>query len=122
MAKPGILVVEDEEILALDLKMIIEDSGWRLTGIVSSGEDAINGMRKNRPDLVLMDIKLEGGMDGIEAAEKIREEFDIPLVFITGNVDRNTVERAKKVGPAGFISKPLDMNKLTEMVEKILKA
>jgi CheY-like chemotaxis protein len=122
MAKPGILVVEDEKILALDLKMIIEDSGWRLTGIVSSGEDAIDGMRKDRPDLVLMDIKLEGGMDGIEAAEKIREEFDIPLVFITGNVDGNTVERAKKVGPAGFISKPLDMNKLTEMFEKILKA
>jgi CheY-like chemotaxis protein len=120
-ASPGILIVEDERILAFDMEMLLKESGCRVTGNVASGEEAVEQVRKNRPDLILMDIKLGGKMDGLKAAERIWEQFDIPVIFITGNLHDKTLERLRNGRAVGFISKPFVESKLFEAVESITK-
>ena len=106
MAKTQILVVEDETVVAMDMESILENSGYTVAAVVPSGEEALQKAEELCPDLVLMDIVLEGEMDGIEAAEQIRERFNIPVVFLTAHSDDKTLERAKKTGPFGYILKP----------------
>lgn len=104
--KPKILIVEDENIIALDIKDSLENLGYIVTGIVNSGKDALIKAGEHRPDIVLMDIVLRGKMDGIEAACKIRERFNIPAVYITAFEDDELLNRAKKAVPFGYILKP----------------
>jgi len=103
MYRCEILVVEDEGIVARDIQATLERLGYSITGTVASGEEAINMARYNHPDLVLMDIVLKGPIDGIEAAQKIRDELDIPVIYLTANADEATVERAKLTEPFGYI-------------------
>jgi signal transduction histidine kinase len=107
MPKLKILVTEDEGIVALDLKNTLERLGYSVPVIASSGAEAIKAAEETHPDLVLMDINLVGDMDGIEAAEQIRDRFDIPVIFLTAFADDQMVERAQKVEPYGYIIKPL---------------
>jgi CheY-like chemotaxis protein len=100
-----ILVVEDERITAEDIKRSLEKAGYNVPVIVSTGEDAVKFSEKYKPDLVLMDIVLEGNIDGIEAAETIRTKFDIPVIYLTAYSDKITVERAKTTHPSAFILK-----------------
>jgi len=90
-----ILVVEDERITAEDIKSGLECAGYNVPALVSSGEDAIEKAGKLKPDLVLMDIKLKGKMDGIEAAEQIKYLYNIPVIYLTAYSDEYTVQRAK---------------------------
>jgi len=106
--KKDILIVEDERIVAEDIRMNLHSLGYNILGVVSSGEDAIEKVEKNNPDLVLMDINLKGIMDGIEAADQIRSRFDIPVVYLTAYADEKTIERAKITEPFGYIIKPFD--------------
>jgi len=105
MAATEILIVEDERITAEDMKDALESIGYKVPAVVYSGEDAIKNAGEFRPDLVLMDIMLEGEMDGIEAAEQIRERFGIPVIYLTAYSDPSTVQRAKITEPSGFILK-----------------
>jgi two-component system, response regulator PdtaR len=101
----NILIVEDERITAEDIKKALKSVGFEVPAIVSSGEESIKVSEELQPDLVLMDIKLEGEMDGIEAAEKIRSKLGIPIIYLTAYSDEKTVQRAKITEPSGFILK-----------------
>ncbi|WP_145975974.1 ATP-binding response regulator [Methanobacterium congolense] len=105
MGDAKILVVEDELITAEDIKSGLEFAGYTVPAIVSSGEDAIEKAGELKPDLVLMDIKLKGEMDGIEAAGQIRVRYDIPVIYLTAYSDETTVQRAKVTEPSGYILK-----------------
>jgi two-component system, response regulator PdtaR len=94
--------------VAADLKRRLENLGYVILGIASTGKDAIRKSGETIPDLVLMDIMLKGDMDGIEAAQKIRELFDIPFIYLTAYSDEETLERAKISQPFGYILKPFE--------------
>lgn len=124
MSVANILVVEDERITAEDIKVGLEFAGYKVPAICASGEDAVHKAGKLQPDLVLMDIKLEGKMDGIEAACEIRRLYDIPVIYLTAYSDERTVERAKKTEPFGFlvkgqgiINKPFEETELHAAIE-----
>ena len=93
------MIVEDEHIVAMGIKRMLKGLGYTVTGIASSGDDAISKAESTFPDLVLMDIMLKGDMDGVEAAKEIRGRFDVPVVYLTAYSDSNVLERAKKTGP-----------------------
>ena len=102
---PRILVVEDERITAEDIKSGLESADYEVLDMISTGEKAIEMAGKLQPDLVLMDIKLKGKMDGIEAAGQIKLKYDIPVIYLTAYSDEYTVRRAKKTDHSGFILK-----------------
>jgi len=117
MAKAQILIVEDERIVAEDIKQSLESLGYIVCAVASSGEEAIKKAEEYNPDLVLMDIVLKGEMDGIEAATKIRSHFKIPIVYLTAYADEKTLERAKLTEPFGYIIKPFDERELHTAIE-----
>jgi two-component system response regulator LytT len=102
----NILVVEDESIVAKDIQVCLRKLGYEVIGICSSGEDAIDKALEMKPDLIMMDIMLKGELSGIQAAAKIRETYDIPVIFLTAYTDRDTVDMAKETEPYGYIIKP----------------
>lgn len=116
-----ILIVEDEQITAEDLRDIITELGYTVTDVVSSGTDALARAEKNRPDLVLMDIRIKGEIDGTEAARQLRERFDIAVVYLTAHVDRETLDRAKHAQPLGYITKPFKKTELQASIEIALE-
>lgn len=117
MSNPKILVVEDEGIVAIDIQICLESLGYTVTAIADTGELAIKKAKETYPDLVLMDIRLKGKMDGIEAARKITEDLDIPIIYLTAYADRTTLERAKITGPFGYILKPFEERELHTAIE-----
>jgi len=120
MSPTSLLVVEDESIVAMDIKHRAEGLGYRVVGMAASGEEAIKLAREEKPDLILMDIVLKGEMDGIEAAEVIREEMNIPVVYLTAYSDEKTLSRAKLTGPFGYIIKPFEDRELHSAIEVAL--
>jgi CheY-like chemotaxis protein len=106
MAKTRIMIVEDEWTVAEEIKMVLEGMEYDVTSMSSSGEEAVLNAEKDKPDLALMDIVLEGEMDGIAAANEIRSRFNIPIVFLTAYTDDKILERASITGPFGYIVKP----------------
>jgi CheY-like chemotaxis protein len=116
----SILIVEDEMILAMNTKFALEGAGYRVTGIAISGEEALSMAERDRPDLVLVDITLSGKMNGIVAAKKMIEELGIPVIYLTGNSDEGTLERARRTNPAGILQKPTEDNRLASIIKKIL--
>jgi PAS domain S-box-containing protein len=120
MIKAKIFIVEDESIVALDLKCDLEAMGYEISGISSNGEDAIERISVSCPDLVLMDIGLPGHIDGIQASEIIKDRFDIPVVFLTANSDSITIQRAKLTDPFGYVLKPFDQRELFTVIEMAL--
>ncbi|MEJ2613916.1 MAG: PAS domain S-box protein [Ignavibacteriaceae bacterium] len=115
MAK--ILIVEDESIVALELESRLGDLGHAICGIVSSGPDAINITRSEKPDIILMDINIKGPVDGVETAEKIKEIVDIPIIFLTAFTDSDTLQRAEITEPYGYIVKPFEERELQTSIE-----
>lgn len=113
-------MVEDEQIVALDLVERLSRMGHEVPAAVASAEEAIEAAERLRPDLVLMDIKLRGKMDGIDAAESIRRRFDIPVVYLTAFADDRTLERAKTTEPFGYILKPFQERELHVVIEVAL--
>jgi len=112
MEKKRVLVVEDEFITASDISAAVEGMGYIVTGTADTGEDAINAAQEQKPDAVLMDINLKGDMNGISAAEIIRKKSDIPVIFLTGQSDDATVNRALESEPFGYIVKPFEERNL----------
>ena len=120
MTNAQILIVEDEGIIAKDIQNTLESLGYAVPAIASSGEEAIKKTAETLPDLVLMDIVLEGHMDGVEAAEQIRDRFDIPVVYLTAYADNKTLQRAKITEPYGYILKPFSERELYTTIEMAL--
>jgi two-component system sensor histidine kinase/response regulator len=115
-----ILVVEDQVVVAADLETRLSRMGFMVCGLAASGEAAIGLAREYRPDLVLMDIRIQGKLDGIEAAAILRRELDLPVIFLSAFSDEPTLQRAKLVGPHGFLVKPFDERELRLNIEVAL--
>ncbi len=111
------MIVEDEKTAASYLEKFITDLGYSSLGIVVSGEEAISRSLQAKPDLILMDIILEGPIDGIYAARQINQSNDIPIIFITSSNDMKTVDRVKVSNPFGYIVKPIDKNELKSIID-----
>ncbi|WP_413262175.1 EAL domain-containing protein [Floridanema flaviceps] len=120
MEPAKILVVEDEGIVAIDLQTTLEDLGYIVTAVVDSGEMAIEKAKETQPDLALMDIRLAGELDGIQAAEIIRSEFDIPVIYLTAYADKETLKRARLTLPFGYLIKPFEERELQTTIEMAL--
>jgi len=110
MPKRRILIVEDEAITAFDLQLLLEGLDYEVCGKSSSGKGAIEQVKKESPDLVMMDIVLRGSMSGIEAAKQIWHDFKVPIVFLTAYSDEATVVKAEGADPFGYVLKPIDKN------------
>lgn len=118
--KSKILVVEDEYIIAIDVKKILEKLGYEVTSFVGKGEEALKRAENEKPDLILMDIMLSGRLDGIQTAELIKNKFEIPIVYLTALVDEETLQKAKITEPGGYLLKPFDEKGLHSAIELAL--
>jgi PAS domain S-box-containing protein len=117
MVKNQIMVVEDESIVAEHIRISLQNMGYSVISVVSSGAKAIKDAEDKNPDLVLMDIVLDGEMDGIETAKIIRSRFNIPVVFLTAFSDEKILERAKITEPFGYVIKPFNDTDLRINIE-----
>lgn len=106
MASTNILVVEDESIVSKDIQQSLKKLGYNIIGAAATGEMALELVEKNQPDLVLMDIMLKGEMSGVDTAKIIKDEYNIPVIYLTAYADENTLEKAKITEPYGYIIKP----------------
>ncbi len=120
MDRPRIMLVEDELIISMDVRQILEDLNYAIAASPTSAEAALELIKETKPDLVLMDIVLAGEMDGISAAKIIRERYDIPVLFLTGNADIPTVRRARDSEPYGFVLKPVTATDLFSAIDTAL--
>jgi PAS domain S-box-containing protein len=118
--KTNILIVEDERIIARDIQHSLENLGYAVPAIVSSGKKAIEKATEIRPHLILMDIRLKGEMDGVEAAERIRAAFDIPVIYLTAYADDETLQRARITEPFGYILKPFEEREVHSVIQMAL--
>jgi CheY-like chemotaxis protein len=121
MNPPVVLVVEDERLIARDLAMLLADSGYTPVGPATTGDQAIEMAGRLRPQLVLMDVHLGSGMDGITAAQAIREQFDIPCVFLSAFAAGEMLDRAKLAKPAGFLGKPFTEEEMSAVISAAFK-
>ena len=106
MAQTNVLVVEDESIVSKDIQHSLKKLGYNVVGAASNGEQAVKLAVETMPDIILMDIMLKGEMNGIEAADRIRRETNIPVIFLTAYADESTLAKAKVTQPYGYIIKP----------------
>ncbi len=120
MSAPAVLVVEDERIIAKGIEKQLKGLGYAVAGTASTGADAIRLADERRPDLILMDVNLGGEPDGIGAAEAIRAARDVPVVFLTAHSDGETLDRAKRSGPFGYVLKPYEDTELKVAIELAL--
>jgi PAS domain S-box-containing protein len=120
MTEATVLIVEDEGILAIELKKKLENLSYKVLAVASSGEEAVELAAKHKPDLILMDIVLKGEMDGIEAADKIRGLLNVPVIYLTAYSDEDTVKRAKLTEPFGYLVKPYNGKELQIALEVTL--
>lgn len=119
--KPKILIVEDESIIALNIKEILIDFGYDITGIAPNSEKALRLITTKTPDLILMDITLKDREDGIELAEQISKLISVPIVFLTANDKNKTIDRAIDIKPYGYVLKPFKAIELKTAIEIALK-
>jgi PAS domain S-box-containing protein len=120
MEKAKILIVEDEAIIAMEVESQLQSLGYEITSIVDTGEKAIKKAEEDEPDLILMDIRIKGEMDGIDTAEVIRNQFGIPVIFSTAYLDEERTERAKITMPFGYVLKPIQERDLKVTLEMAL--
>ena len=116
MADSKILIVEDDFIVAIDLKLHLEKMGYNVLDITDNGNDALNKTRETNPDLILMDIHLKGNIDGIDTAQKITDLYHVPVIYLTGYNDKNTRKRANTTEPFGYIVKPFEDNEIKILI------
>ncbi|MBP7737626.1 MAG: response regulator [Spirochaetes bacterium] len=112
-----VLIVEDEIFIAMSLEMELKQERYGVCRRVATGEEAVAIAQEESPDVILMDIRLAGAIDGIEAAKRIRAFSDIPIIFMTGYQSKAIEERAKALHPLGFFVKPVQVNKLKPLID-----
>ena len=121
MAKVRIMVVEDEGIISLQIQAMLRSMGCDVCGKASSGQEAINKASETRPDLIVMDVTLKDSIDGIEAARQIVARFNIPVVFVSGCADSETLRRAGEVGHFAYVSKPFTERVLDSAIKMTIQ-
>lgn len=118
MENINVYIVEDESIVAKDIQNSLKKLGYNVLGISNNGEDALKNISELEPDIVLMDIMIKGSMTGIDVAEKVKQEYSIPVIFLTAYADESTLSKAKITEPYGYILKPfkeVDLHSTIEM-------
>lgn len=115
-----ILIVEDDKVLSLLLQKMISEMGYNVKDAVSKGTDAVEKALSDDIDLILMDIMLEDDIDGIEAYRRIRQDKDVPVIYITGNSDQNNREKADSIGFHDFLAKPVIYDDLHKSISKLI--
>lgn len=113
----NVLIVEDDPITAQDISEVLEDCGMHVVNSVASGELALESVKDSKPDVILMDVNLEGELDGIGTASKLNESDNIPLIYLTANSDKITANRAFNTHPSAFITKPFDDANIVYAIE-----
>jgi CheY-like chemotaxis protein len=116
----AILIVEDEALIASYIHEVLVESGFVVTGIAASGVEALSLAGEHKPRLALVDIRLAGPIDGIEAACRLRRRFAVPTIFLSGLLDSDTVERARAAEPLGFLHKPFLPSQMFNAIERAL--
>lgn len=119
--RASILIVEDEALIASYIQEVLEESGFAVAGIASSGPEAISLASTSKPDLALVDIKLAGPMDGIEVAQVMQTRFNVRSIFLSGLCDPETTARAKAASPLGFLEKPFRPSQVFNALERALE-
>lgn len=117
---PKVLIVEDEKIVARDLQASLNEMGYDAFAIAASAEEALACARAKCPDVVLMDIRIKGSSDGVQAADMLRKKFSMSIIYLTSHADANTVHRAKGTDPHGYLVKPVKLAELGSMLEIVL--
>src|SRR6266700_7249796 len=120
-SEPRALIVEDEILIAEELRERLSRLGFSVIAAVDSGEEGVAIATRERPDLVLMDIRLKGEKDGVQAAKEIRQQVDVPIVYLTAYSDQLTVDRAKATEHDGFILKPFQRRELQSTIEVAMR-
>lgn len=118
MVGKKIFIVEDDMIIQMFIERILDNLGLEVMGEARTGDETIAFLENNRPDFILMDIGLAGDKDGVETAEIVNKLHQIPIIFLTGNSDKPTLERARMTNPVGFINKPIDEASLISLMTK----
>jgi len=119
-ARPSILIVEDEALVASYIREVLEESGFVIVGSASSGIEALTVAAETRPDLALVDIKLSGPMDGIEVVQELRRRFNVPAIFLSGVADPAVMDRARKAPALGFLEKPFRPSQVFNALQRAL--
>ncbi|MDD1728614.1 MAG: response regulator, partial [Methanospirillum sp.] len=117
--KRKILIVEDEAVTSVLLEKTLKELGYEVVGSAFDGLEAINLAREKRPDIILMDIRIQGDMDGIETAKKIYQQYKIPIIYLTAHSDDDTIKRAVESGPFGYLIKPFKERELYSNIEMV---
>lgn len=115
----NILIVEDDRVLSLMLSRMVQRIGHSVVDTVTMGESAVEIMGNGEVDLILMDIMLEGQIDGIEAMEQIRSHSEVPVIYVTGNSDKSTIERAEQTGFIAYLVKPIIFDQLKKSISEV---
>lgn len=118
--KLSILIVEDEALIASYIKEVLGESGFLVAGVAASGREALSLAAESSPALALVDIRLTGPIDGIELACRLRQEFDVPSIFLSGLIDAETAERAQVARPLGFLPKPFRPSQVFNAIQRAL--
>lgn len=118
---PRILIVEDETLVAMLLEIECQRSGYQILESVATGEEAVSLVQQDAPDILLMDIHLAGKIDGIETTRQIQAFADIPVIFMTSYSDQATMERARTLHPAAYITKPICLTELADVLNSVRK-
>ena len=117
MEKTSVLIVEDSSLVADEISMKLSRNGIGIAGVCATGEEAIEILKTKIPDLIIMDIGLAGALDGISTAQLINQTINIPVIYLTDDTNRTTVDRAKKTFPASYLGKPFNEAELVRAVE-----
>ncbi len=115
--KTKVLIIEDESIVAKDIQNILQKNNYEVIGIANNADTALNYLAQQMPDVILMDIMIKGNMNGIELSHKIKEEYDVPIIFLTAYSDLPTLEKAKIVEPYAYITKPFKNSDILSAIE-----
>ncbi len=118
--KARVIIAEDDAIIALDTELKLNEKGYNVVAVVNSGKDCLKSVKEYGPDIVIMDIGLRGDMDGIETATNIRKEFSIPIIYLTGNSDKRTLDRLEQDSESIFLVKPIVDERLFNAMEQVL--
>ncbi len=117
MGKKNILVVDDEVVVSMEIKKLLQGWGYKVSGTVGSGEEALQKIEEAVPDLILMDINLRGDIDGIETSKIIKDKYKIPIIYLTAYIDYNILKRVEKTNPYGYILKPFNESELYAVIK-----
>jgi CheY-like chemotaxis protein len=118
----AILIVEDDALVASYINDVLEESGFAVAGLASSGPEALSLAQEHRATLALVDIRLPGPMDGIEVARRLDEDYAVPTIFLSGVADPGVEERARALRPLGFLRKPFRPSQVFNTIEQVLRA